>query len=99
MRVNCRKTLNAWLAGRALRPARSIWTDGQTIYSYGTAIVRRNRAGETIFNATRYSVTTSIHQNALAAALNVDVVTGGVRIGTQGFELEAQADAYLAATA
>lgn len=71
MRVNTRRTLAAFVAGRAARPASSIWTDGVTIWSYGTVIATRlpSTPGTLLFNATRYSVTTSIHQNALAVAL------------------------------
>lgn len=45
----------------------SIWTDGQTIFSYGTPILTRVSRSIVVFNTTKYSVTTTIHQNALAA--------------------------------
>jgi hypothetical protein len=68
MRVNTAKTLAAWNAHRPLKIAESIWTDGERIMSYGTCIVERHNEGDrdiTYLNVTKYSVTTTIHQNAL----------------------------------
>jgi hypothetical protein len=58
------------MQGRERIRSRSIWTDGETVYSYGTALLTRiNEEGrgdcELIFNATKYSVTTSRQQNDL----------------------------------
>lgn len=72
MRVNCRKALAAWKAGKAKRAADSVWTDGESIYSYATCIVTRDADGTPIVNRTRYSTTTSQHQTALHGALGVD---------------------------
>lgn len=69
MRVNATKVVAAWMEGRECRLARSIWTDGEAIYSYGTCIVERAGAGVVLFNRTPYSVTTTGHQNALASWL------------------------------
>lgn len=75
MRKNCAQVLDAWNNGRACSPAQSIWTDGVTIYSYSTAIVTgRVRP---IVNMTKYSVTTSTHQNAIVRGLgHVEIVDG-----------------------
>jgi hypothetical protein len=58
MRKNCRWTFDAWRAGRSLKPAESIWTDGTTVYSYRTAIAVTLPSG-VILNRTPYSVTTT----------------------------------------
>lgn len=69
MRKNCTLALAAFLAGRSARPADSIWSNGDHLYSYATCIVARGAAGEFIVNRTRYSTTTSIHQGPLTARL------------------------------
>lgn len=71
MRKNCTKAFAAFLAGRSARPAQSIWTDGNTIYSYRTAILTKvpNEPRLAILNVTQYSATTSVHQHSLAVAL------------------------------
>lgn len=68
MRKNAAAVYAAWLDGRPLRRARSIWTDGESIYSYDTAILARD-AANVILNVTKYSQTTTTHQNGLAVAL------------------------------
>lgn len=70
MRKNTKEVFQAWVQGKKRQRSRSIWTDGGTIYSYGTALLTRiNEEGrgdcELIFNATKYSVTTSCQQNDL----------------------------------
>jgi hypothetical protein len=79
VRKNTRLALAAYNAGKAARPAESIWTDGDTIYSYRTALLTRLPDGREVFNGTRYSVTTTIHQNAIrdAAYLEVDDIERG----------------------
>ncbi len=74
MRVNTRNTLAAFLAGRPARPASSIWTDGISVYSYATCIATRKDNGAVIVNRTRYSPTTSIHQNALLDGLHRECI-------------------------
>jgi len=69
MRLNAQRVLGAWLAGRADRRNRAIWTDGESIYSYDTALVQKGPDGFLILNLTKYSKTTSQHQTALAAVL------------------------------
>ena len=75
MRKNTVETFKAWVSGRKCkktgRNGASIWTDGETVYSYGTAIMRRK--GDTIaLNVQKYSSTTSNHQNTLRILLEED---------------------------
>lgn len=74
MRKNCSEVVESFLIGQPLRKAQSIWTDGDTIFSYGTAIVERRfnakGVGRFLLNRTKYSVTTSTHQGAIAARFN-----------------------------
>ena len=80
MRVNASRALAAWKQGREWRGARSIWTDGVSIYSYATELVVR--CGDVVaLNVTKYSPTTSTHQNALAAALPDAVRVDGIPRG------------------
>lgn len=72
MRKNTAAVVRAFLAGKALRPCRSIWTDGTDIFSYYTALVVRstNVDGPVwLLNNTKYSPTTSRHQHGLRMAL------------------------------
>lgn len=66
-------THKAYLAWTMRKPFRSpsISTDGHTIWSYTTPIVHRLRGGWVAVNRTRYSHTTSTHQNYIAAILAV----------------------------
>jgi hypothetical protein len=79
MRKNTQQAVKAWRAGKALRPAQSVWTDGTTIFSYGTALLTRRADGMLVMNLTKYSRTTTVHQNGLKYALlgeDFDSVTG-----------------------
>jgi hypothetical protein len=58
----------AWKMGRACKPGSSIWTNGETVYSYSTAILRHKNLVP-VLNVRKYSVTTSRHQNALRELL------------------------------
>lgn len=83
MRKNCQDVVRAWERGEACRRADSIWTDGERILSYGTCIVQPV-GGRLYLNRTRYSVTTSVHQNALAEyfgdrVIEIDGVPRGTR--------------------
>jgi len=71
MRKNTRETINTWEAGRYHRRAPSIWTDGESVYSYGTALIEPvpDTSDVYLFNDTQYSTTTRIHQNTLLAHL------------------------------
>jgi hypothetical protein len=75
MRKNTAQVLKAFAAGKAARPAASIWTDGVSIFSYNTCLVTPALAIDghpsftLVLNRTSYSVTTSQHQTALAVAL------------------------------
>lgn len=71
MRKNTMQVYEAWLKGGENRKQNSIWTDGDTIYSYGTAIATHgDYLNEVYLNRTRYSNTTTQHQNGLAVLLN-----------------------------
>ena len=82
MRKNTRQTVEAFLEGKARRPANSIWTNGDHIWSYGTMLVERHPTDprSLVFNATKYSPTTSQHQRGLRAVLekqyHLTIVTG-----------------------
>ena len=83
MRKNCQEVVRAWERGEECCKASSIWTDGRRIMSYGTCILQ-NVGGRLYLNRTRYSVTTTIHQNALAAyfgdrVIEIDGVPRGTR--------------------
>lgn len=80
MRKNTQAVMRAWRESKSARHGQSISTDGETIYSYSTAIVTRHN-GKIIVNDTRYSVTTTQQQNSIKAELamlgiNFDTVTG-----------------------
>lgn len=65
MRKNTSEVIEAFKARRSLRKCEAIWTDGESIYSYQTCIATRADNGAIVVNLTKYSVTTTIHQNAL----------------------------------
>ena len=70
MRENMRKVWTAWTKGKACKAAGSVWTDGQTIYSYYTAILtRRQSDGSLHLNNTQYSRTTSDKQRSIRTLL------------------------------
>jgi len=68
MRKNCKQTVEAWRMRKKKKVADSIWTDGISIYSYGTVLVKKHD-NKIFLNRTKYSVTTSVHQGALHAFL------------------------------
>ena len=73
MRKNTQDALDRWNRGVATPPSRqggAVWTDGEVIWSYQTAIVARDSEGVLRFNDTRYSVTTSIQQGGLRYELS-----------------------------
>jgi len=83
VRKNCQEVVRAWERGKACYKAPSIWTDGHRIMSYGTCIIQ-NVGGRLYLNRTRYSVTTSVHQNALAEYFGSRVIEiDGVPHGTR----------------
>lgn len=58
---------SAFVRGGENRKQNSIWTDGDTIYSYGTAIATfGDYLNQVYLNRTTYSKTTTTHQNSLA---------------------------------
>ena len=89
MRKNTVEVFQAWFLGRECRKHRSIWTDGETVYSYGTAIATNPETfldEMVIFNATKYSPTTSAHQNGIRKLVEFEglpmVTVDGVPIGS-----------------
>lgn len=64
MRKNTKSVFNAWMNRRSERKQESVWTDGVNIYSYNVPIVERLPDGGYMVDVDRYSVTTSVHQNA-----------------------------------
>jgi hypothetical protein len=70
MRKNLQEVFNAWTDGRQSNKQNSIWTDGDTIFSYGTALVTHgDYSGEVILNRTKYTRTTSSQQGSLGFLL------------------------------
>lgn len=73
MRVSTKKTFNAWVSGQSYRKAgpngAAIWTDGINIYSYNTLIAKCIADKVVLFNDSRYSKTTTTHQNGLRCIL------------------------------
>lgn len=71
MKSNLVRVLISWDDSRAEgRTGSSIWTDGDTIFSYGTAILTGRAFAGLVLNVTKYSATTSTFQNALAKHLH-----------------------------
>ena len=92
MRRNTRKVLDAWFQGNPLRETDSIWTDGERIYSYETALVEKMDNGVRM-NVTKYSYTTTVHQNSIYAELlgttyDIDEMVD-IPMGTKTFSPEA----------
>jgi len=70
MRKGTQNAYNAWIQGRSWKSQRSLWTNGDIIYSYSTPILWRDASGRLVFNVAKYSVTTSVHQNGLRVILS-----------------------------
>lgn len=66
---NVYEVFYAWVKERR-KASGAISTDGQTIYSYDTAILTRSDDGRIVLNRTKYSPTTSRHQNGIRAGLD-----------------------------
>jgi hypothetical protein len=77
MRKNTRAVVEAFQARKPLKACRSIWTDGQNIFSYDTCLVARSpHTGHLTINTTKYSPTTSRHQSGIALLLQPFTVGG-----------------------
>jgi hypothetical protein len=94
MRKNLRDALNRF--GQKVASPRSVqggsvWTDGRVIYSYSTPLLMIT-GGRVVLNVTRYSVTTTIHQNALrvecAGAVEVDGLERGCGVAALALAAE-----------
>ena len=90
MRASTLRVFNAWINQENDRQQNSVWTNGDDIYSYGTVIVSRVD-DEVIFNSTRYSNTTTRHQNGIALLLkqsDIDFIeVDAVPIRTKAYHL------------
>jgi hypothetical protein len=86
MRRNTAAVIRAFERRQPARPAASIWTDGEAIYSYNTCLLARD-VGGLVLNRTSYSVTTSNHQTSLAVALRPQHVLHGLGFGVSPADL------------
>lgn len=86
MRKNTEATLQDWHHNRANNRYESIWTDGTRIYSYQTILVEpTGHADRVRVNVTKYSPTTSQHQNGILAGLGglVAETVDGIPMGAK----------------
>lgn len=89
MRKNVRAVVNAFDANIDFgKRGDSIWTDGDSIFSYNTCILTTAK-GDMVFNDSRYSVTTSIQQGALKANYQPKHVVTGLPHGATPDDLYA----------
>lgn len=66
----CHQTaIRAFLDAKPSRPANSIHSDGERLFSYDTCLAQ-NYDGRIFVNVTKYSVATSAQQNALIRMLD-----------------------------
>lgn len=98
MRRQLEQVLEAWLESEKCRPADAIWTDGDSIFSYGTCLLTWVKTGDDerayVINGTRYSPTTTRYQNDIIA----DATRSGVEfVIVQDIERGASPDKLLAA--
>lgn len=92
MRKNTQQVFDAFLHKREHRKAEAIWTNGDHIWSYATALLLRlPEHGTYALNVTRYSPTTSRHQSGLRTLLRrigaTVVEVDEVPIGYRAFEI------------
>jgi hypothetical protein len=91
MRTNTSKVIKAFEAGKSLKACSAIWTNGDAVWSYGTCLVARVPGGVAL-NATRYSVTTTNHQNGLRCGLsNIVAEVSDLRMSATDRDLQAAA--------
>jgi len=70
-----------FLYGATKGKASSLRIEGDKLFNYGTVIAQRIN-GVVVLNATRYSMTTTKHQNRLKAELPNARTVNGVPMGT-----------------
>jgi hypothetical protein len=88
MRKNTQRVLDAWQQGKSAHPSAAIWTDGENIWSYDTCILATDLAtGRRVMNRTKYSVTTSGHQNTIAYAVPYFLTVVGQEVGARPADL------------
>lgn len=68
--VNTNRVFTAWYVKEKDHKDDGVWTDGETIYSYSTALVVKLDDDRVVLNATSYSHTTGKHQTRLRELLN-----------------------------
>ena len=96
MRKNTERLLDAWHQGRSDRGSESIWTDGENIWSYDTCILARQDENSPatnpyVLNMTKYSPTTSQHQNAIHETVPTHTglaIVSGVMRGARPADLQ-----------
>jgi hypothetical protein len=76
-RKNVTKVFKAWIAGQAAngpkgRNGISVWTDGQTLYSYKMPIAVKMAPRSAFVSKDSPSVTTSIHRNNVLYLLSLE---------------------------
>lgn len=98
MRKNTRRVYAAWRAHKADTTDYSIHTNGDAIYSYGTALVVQLDDDKVALNATKYSATTSRQQSDLRALLRADygdvLELSNEPLGVAGYQLAERAGAF-----
>lgn len=99
MRANVKRVLAAFREGRRDRRDESVWTDGESIYSYRTCIVAALPSGRLVVNVTKYSATTSNKQSDILWSLGPNVVATvtGMRMGVTPSEVIDRANTLEAA--
>lgn len=80
-RRNIFEVFEAWQDNRP-RTKGAISTDGDTVYSYGTAIAARSHDGRIVVNRSRHSKTTTNHQNGIATGIRT--ARGGPDVDVSG---------------
>jgi len=81
MRKNTLEVFKAWTARESCKPCRSIWTDGEKIYSYDVSLLEWQGLATVGLNVAKYSPTTSNKQNSLRvlcrqSSLDVNLIGG-----------------------
>lgn len=74
--------INAFVMGRSAKN-RNLYTDGKVLINYSTAIAQRLSNGNVVYNATKYSITTSKIQSWTRSAIGRCIVVEGVPMGAK----------------
>lgn len=79
------KVIAAFAQGRSAKN-RNLYTDGKVLINYSTAIAQRLSNGNVVYNATKYSITTSKIQSWTRSAIGHCIVVEGVPIGAKDLQ-------------